>query len=66
MALGVFHYEPVSLYVNKVCFDEEQDIPNTLEKSRKSQGVTGWCRCGKFGVMDTYVECLSCGEVEAL
>ena len=31
-----FQYEPVSLDVNKACF-EEQDIHNTREKSRKSQ-----------------------------
>ena len=28
MALVVFQYEPVSLHVNNVCFEEEQDIPN--------------------------------------
>ena len=47
MALVVFQYEPVSLDVNKVCFKEEQDIPNTFEEPRKSQGVTEWCRCEK-------------------
>ena len=31
-----FQYEPVSLDVNKACF-EEQGIHNTREKSRKSQ-----------------------------
>ena len=31
--------EPVSLDVNKVCFEEEQDIPNTRQKSRKSQAL---------------------------
>ena len=36
MALVKFQYEPVSLGVNEVCFDKEQDIPNTREKSRKS------------------------------
>ena len=40
MALAGFQYEPMSLDVNEVCFDEEQDIPNTREKLRKSQGVT--------------------------
>ena len=30
-----FEYEPVTLDVNEVCFNEEQDIPNTREKSRK-------------------------------
>ena len=47
MALVGFQYEPVSLDVNEKCFEEEQDIPNTSEKSRKSQSVTEWCRCGK-------------------
>ena len=40
MALVGFPYEPVSLDVNELCFLEEQDIPNTHEKSRKSQSVT--------------------------
>ena len=47
MALVGFQYEPVSLDVNEVCFEEEQDIPNTREKSRKSESVTEWFRCGK-------------------
>ena len=47
MALVGFQYELVSLHVNEVCFEEEQDIPNTREKSRKSQSVTEWYRCGK-------------------
>ena len=42
MALVGFQYEQVSLYVNEVCFYEEQDIPNTREKSRKSQSGTEW------------------------
>ena len=66
MALVRFRYEPLSLDVNKVCFDEEQDIPNTREKSRKRQSLAEWCRCGKCGVMDANVEYLSCGEVETL
>ena len=37
MVLVRFQYEPVSLDVNEVCLDEEQDIPNTGEKSSKSQ-----------------------------
>ena len=57
-----FRCEPVSLYLNKVCFGEEQDIPNTREKSRKSQSVT---ECGKWHVMHTNVKYLSCCEVEA-
>ena len=47
MALVGFRYELVSLDVNEVCFEEEQDISNTREKSRKSQSVTEWCRYGK-------------------
>ena len=42
MALVGFQYEPVSLDVNEVCFEEEQDILNTHEKSRKSHSVTEW------------------------
>ena len=56
----------MSLDVNKICLDQEQDIPNSREKSRKSQSVTEWCRCGKCGVIDTNVECLNYGKVEAL
>ena len=59
MTLVGFQYETVSLDVKEVCFNEEQDIPNTREKSRKSQRLIGWCRCGKCGVKDTNVECLS-------
>ena len=32
MTLTGFQYEPVSSGVSRVCFDEEQDIPNTREK----------------------------------
>ena len=56
----------MSLDVNEVCFEEEQEIPITHEKSRKSQSFTEWCRCGKGGVVHTNAEYLSCGEVEAL
>ena len=66
MALLGVQYEPVSLDVNEACFEEEQDIPNTGEKSRKSQSVTEWCRRGKLDVMHKNVEYLSCGEVEVL
>ena len=66
MALVGFQYEPVSLDLNEVCFEEEQDIPNASEKSRKSQIVTEWCRCGKWDKMHANVEYLSCGEVEVL
>ena len=65
MALAGLQYEPVSLDGNKVCFDEEQEIPNTHEKPRKSQSVAEWCRCGKCGVMDTNVEYVSCSKVGA-
>ena len=47
MVLVGFQYELVSLDANKDCFQEEQDISNTCEKSRKSQNITGWCTCGK-------------------
>ena len=66
MALVGFRYKPVSLDANEVCFEEEQDIPNTCEKSRTNQSVTEWYRCGKWGVMHTNVEYLNCSEVEAL
>ena len=57
------------LDANKVCFDEEQHIPNTLEKARKVKIVENvvhgkWCRCERCGVMHTDVE--SCGKVDAL
>ena len=52
MALVAFQYEHASLDVNEVGF-EEQAIPNIGEKSRKSQSVTDWCRCGKWDVMQT-------------
>ena len=65
MALVGFQYESVSLDVNEVCFEEKQNIPNTREKSRKSQNVTEWCRCGKRGVMHTYVKHFY-SDVEAL
>ena len=47
MTLVGCQYEQVSLNENEVCFEEEQDILNTHEKSRKSQSVTEWYRCGK-------------------
>ena len=53
-----FPYEPVSLDVNKVCFEKENQI--------KNQDVATWCRCWKYAVMNTNVEYLSCGEVQAL
>ena len=45
MFLVGFQYEPVSLDVNEVYLDQEQD--NTCEKYRKNLDVTEWCRCGK-------------------
>ena len=65
MALVGFQYQPVSYDVNKVCFDEEQDIPKTREKS-KNQSATEWCRCGKYGVMGINIECLVYGEIKTL
>ena len=65
MALVGLQYEPVKLDVNEVCFDEEQDISNTCEKSKKDQNVTG-CTCRKWDVMQTNVKSLSCPKVEAL
>ena len=47
MASIGLQYEPVSLDVKEVCFEEEQDSPNTREKSGKSESVTEWCGCGK-------------------
>ena len=64
MALVGFQYKSVSFDVNKVCFEEEQDIPNTREKSRKSRSITEWCRCRKSDVMHANVEYFSCGEVQ--
>ena len=40
MALVGCQYEPMNLDVKQACFEEEHDIPNTREKSRKSQSVT--------------------------
>ena len=57
MTLVGFQYEPGSLHVNEVCFDEVEDISNTFEKSRKTQSVTEWCRCGECGIMDWNVKC---------
>ena len=56
----------MSLDIKEVSLDEEQDISNTREKSRKSQGFTKGFRCPKCGVMYTNVERLSCGKVEDL
>ena len=47
MAIVGLKYEPASLDVSEVCFEEEQDIPNMCEESRKSQSITEWHRCGK-------------------
>ena len=64
MTIVGFQYEPSS-DVNEACFEEEQYILNS-RRSRKIQNVTEWCRCGKWGVMHTNNEYLSCGKVEAL
>ena len=40
MALVGFQNEPVNLDVNKVYFEDKQDILDTREKSRKSESVT--------------------------
>ena len=40
MALVGFQNEPVNLDVNKVYFEDKQDILDTSEKSRKSESVT--------------------------
>ena len=66
MTLVGFQYEPVCLDENEVCFEEEQDMSNTREKSRINQNVTEWCGCGKLSVMHANVDYLKCGEVEAL
>ena len=66
IALARFQYEWVNLDVNEVCLKEEQDIPNTSKKSRKSQTITEWCRCGKYSAMHKNVEYLSSSKVEAL
>ena len=47
MALVGFQYETVRLNVNEDFFEEEQDIPNSREKSRESKSITEWFRCGK-------------------
>ena len=39
MALVGLQYKPVSLDVNKVCFEEEQDIPNTLKNQEKVKAL---------------------------
>ena len=51
MALVGVQYEPVNLDGNEAWFEEGQDISKTREKSRKTQSVAEWCRCGKWGVM---------------
>ena len=48
MASVGFQYEPASLDVNKVCFDEEQDIPKKRENQEKSQSVTEWFNVGNM------------------
>ena len=43
MSLAGCQYEPVGLDVNEICFDVDQNIPNTPEKSRKIKNVN---ECG--------------------
>ena len=62
MTLVGFHYEPINLDVNKICFEEEHDIPNTPEKSRKSQSITEWC----IYMWEMRHKYMNCSEVEAL
>ena len=40
MDLVGLQFEPVSLDVNEICYDEKHSIPNVGEKSRKSQSIT--------------------------
>ena len=47
MHLVGFQHEPVSLDVNKVCFDEKLNIPDTDEKSRKRHCATELYSPGK-------------------
>ena len=65
MALVGFHYEPTSLDVSKVCFEENR-ISLIHMKNQGKVSVTESCRCGKSDMMHTNVEYLSCGKVEAL
>ena len=39
MVLVRIQYEPVSLDVNKLCFEEEQNIPKTHGKSKKVKAL---------------------------
>ena len=39
MTLVGLQYKPVSLDVNKVCFEEEQDIPNRLKNQEKAKAL---------------------------
>ena len=39
MVLVGCKYEPVSVDVNKFCFEEEQDIPNTHKNQRKVKAL---------------------------
>ena len=49
----------------RLCKNDQYRILSR-EKSRKSQSVGERCRCGKWRVMHTNIEYLSCSEVEAL
>ena len=63
MALVQFQYQAVSLDVNEVRFEEEQDIPNTPVKFK---ALLNGVDVGNENIMHPNVEYLRCGEVEAL
>ena len=62
LVLG-FQNETESFDVKEIYFHQ---ISQTRMKSKKNQSVTKWCRCGKYGVMDTNVKRLCYLEVGAL
>ena len=63
MALVQFQHQAVSLDVNEVRFEEEQDIPNTPVKFK---ALLNGVDVGNENIMHPNVEYLRCGEVEAL
>ena len=59
MALVKFQYQSVSSDVNKVCFEEEQDISNTREKLKKKvQALLNGVDVGNEALMHSEVEAL--------
>ena len=54
MALVGFQYEPVRLDINEVYFEEEQDIPNTREKSRSNAHKFEYLSCSQLKFSDTF------------